>query len=114
MMKLILWMVAPAVGCELGLALWRGFRRRHDRRYAWVAALLRTFVYSPTLLGAGIIALPMTLGGTVLGCLLERSTWENAAVHLLYGIPEFIVFAVAFAVADRRRRRIDGAPPWIG
>jgi len=103
MMKLILWMVAPAVACELGLALWRGLRRRDDRRYVWASALLRTLVYSPTLLGGGLLAVPMTLGGTVLGCLLARSSWDNAAVHLLYGIPEFIVFAVAFTVADLSR-----------
>jgi hypothetical protein len=114
MMKLILWMVAPAVACELGLALWRGLRRRDDRRYVWASALLRTFVYSPTILGQGFLGVPLPLIGMVLGCLLTWNSWENTVVHLFCGIPELTVFAVAFAVADLRRQRIDSAPPCAG
>lgn len=103
----LLLVIVPAVLIEVALGLWRS-RRGDAPGYVPVSALLRTLAYSPCIVVIPMmIALPLPLSVFLAGRALEELlgyTEESRAIFL-FGIPEVIVFAVAYRRAERNRRR---------
>ena len=110
-MEIILFMVlAPIAAIEIGLLFYRGSHRA-TWSYVFFSALIRALIYSPCVVGAGHGALPTsTLCGGVF-YILGRFRGEHDSDYMFGGgVPQLIVFAIAFIcswIANRKKLRGD-------
>jgi hypothetical protein len=103
---IVAW-ILPALLVEVSLRLWLWRRpSSHGQGYVLVSALLRMLCYSPCLVGAMLIAVPVPLLTVTVTWIWTRVTGSpsESMVYLFHGVPELVVFSVAWMISEWNRR----------